>query len=142
MGSIFLLALIGWGAWYFLNRKKDNTTAENTQAQTVVPPVAPDTIHGDTNQAPPQKKDTIVTAVSNPDSYTFKVVFKETIDVAAATAKMKDLIARGHKVIMYTSDSLYYKLAEPYKLPLSDTARVRDSLNKYYYNGKGYIELF
>ena len=29
--SVLLLALIGWGAWYFLNRKKNNATAEIRQ---------------------------------------------------------------------------------------------------------------
>jgi len=58
----------------------------------------------------------------------------------AAARKMEEMIRRKHEVIMYTSDSLHYKLAEPFTLPLSDTARIRDSLNKFYYNGKAYIE--
>lgn len=139
-GSLLLLALVGWGAWYFLNRKKNNTTTENKEEQTVVPPVVQDT-----TQVSKEKKDTIVVAkvnATNADSYTFKIVFRETIDKGVAIAKMKDLIARGHRVIMTTTDSLYYKLSEPYKLPLSDTARVRDSLNKYYYNGKAYVEVY
>jgi hypothetical protein len=75
------------------------------------------------------------------EHYTFRVVFKETVDLAAAKARMKELISRNHKVIMYTRDSLFFKLAEPFSLPLSDTGRIKDSLNKYYYNGKAYIEL-
>ncbi len=141
IASFLLLALIGWGAWYFLNRKKNKPAEENTQQQVVPPPL----ILKDSIQTPPPKKDSIIAApiaVPNGDNYTFKVVFRETIDEALAMAKMKELIARGHKVIMYTSDSVLYKLAEPYKRPLSDTARVRDSLNKYYYLGKAHIELY
>jgi len=141
IGAVLLLAMIGWGAWYFLNRKKNNVTAENTEVQPVTQPVTAK----DTTQSPPQKKDSVVTPpvpVTPPETYMFKLVFRETIDKAAAIAKMKDLITRGHKVIMYTSDSVMYKLAEPFKLPLSDTARVRDSLNKYYYKGKAYVEVY
>ncbi len=47
----------------------------------------------------------------------------------------------GHTVIMYTSDSVIYKVAEPFTLPLSDTTHIKDSLNKYYYLGKGRVEL-
>ena len=45
---------------------------------------------------------------------------------------MNKLNSWGHKVIMYTEDSVTYKLAELFKLPLSDTARMRDSLNRFY----------
>ena len=79
-------------------------------------------------------------AVSSTANYNFMIVFKETNNKGAAILKMNDLIARGHKVIMYTKDSVYYKLAEPFRRPLADTARIRDSLNKYYYQGKAYIE--
>ncbi len=62
-------------------------------------------------------------------------------DSAAAGARMNVLTARHHKVIMYTKDSLFYKLAEPFTLPLADTTRIKDSLNRFYYLGKGFIEL-
>ena len=75
------------------------------------------------------------------DGYTFKLVFMVTADSFAAVAKMKTLIARNHTVIMYKDDSLKYKLAEPFTLPFSDTSRIKDSLNNYYYKGKAFIEL-
>jgi len=138
--SLLILGLGSWAAWYFLIRNKSadpevkNETEQSNgpvvtkdTAQTVVPPV-------DTTHAP-------VTAPQNNDGYTFKVVFKETIDKDAAIAKMQNLILRGHKVIMYTKDSVYYKLAEPFTRPISDTGRVKDSLNKYFYLGKAYVEL-
>ena len=138
--SVLLLALIGWGAWYVMNRKKNNSVSQNTEQNIVVPPVVKDTV-----QSLPPKKDSIIApavASSNPYNYSFRVVFRESIDEAGSITKMKELIARGHKVIMLTTDSVLYKLAEPYKLPLSDTARIRDSLNKYYYLGKGYVEVY
>jgi hypothetical protein len=128
------LGLIATTAWYFLVRKN------NTENITATPPV---------------QKDTAKTVIAKPDSalltamkptvaddgYTFKVVFMVTADSAAAVSKMNVLTKRGHKIIMYTKDSLLYKLAEPFTLPLSDTTRVKDSLNSYYYVGKAFIEL-
>ncbi len=140
IASVIVLVLIAWAVWHFLLRKKDTgTVTDNPVEQTTTPPVVP----VDTAKPVEPKKDTVALQPVAPksDNYTFKVVFKETIDKAMAIAKMKDLIARGHMVIMYTKDSVYYKLAEPFKRPLSDTARVRDSLNKYYYKDKAYIEL-
>jgi hypothetical protein len=66
------------------------------------------------------------------DGYTFRVVFKITNDKAAAKASMNRLNSWGHKVIMYTEDSVNYKLAELFKLPLTDTAKFRDSLYRFY----------
>ncbi len=144
IASVIVLVLIGWAAWYFLHKKKNTDTeppSKNDDAQTTSPVILPQ----DTIKIAAIKKDSITVvpvAPPNNEAYTFKIVFKETIDKAAAIAKMKDLEARGHKVLMYTKDSIYYKLAEPFKMPLSDTARVRDSLNKYYYKGKAYVELY
>ena len=147
--AIVALVMIGWAAWYFLHKKKDNSAEANDNTEQTVPLVvtAPDT----SSIIAPRKDSVIVqppvvppvvtpTVVTNNTAYNFMVVFKETNNKGAAIIKMNDLIARGHKVVMYTKDSVYYKLAEPFRRPLSDTARVRDSLNKYYYLGKAYVE--
>ena len=76
-----------------------------------------------------------------PGGYTFKVVFLQTADSAVAVYRMNVQTARGHKVILYKTDSLIYSLAEPFTLPVSDTAHIKDSLNRFYYSGKGFIEL-
>jgi hypothetical protein len=64
-----------------------------------------------------------------------------TADSVKAASRMNALTKRGHEVIMYKADSALYKLAEPFKRPLTDTAYVKDSLNRYYYSGSGRIEL-
>lgn len=95
------------------------------------------------------RKDSIPAVAQNPapvpstvtGGYTFKIVFKVTNNKAAAIDKMNTLVYRGHKVIMYTADSVTYKLAEPFNLPLSDTAKIKDSLNRFYYLGKAKVEL-
>ncbi|MEI9956750.1 MAG: hypothetical protein WDM90_10715 [Ferruginibacter sp.] len=77
----------------------------------------------------------LVPAVNN-DGYTFKIVFKVTTNKADALSKMNTMILRKHKIIMYTADSVTYKLAEPFNLPLTDTAKIKDSLNRFYYSAK------
>lgn len=136
---ILCLLFIGLAAWYFLYMKedKDEPLIDNTEQLTT-----PVTAVTDSSNLPGPKKDSAnANATAVTDEYTFKVVFRETIDKDAAITKMNDLIRRKHNVIMYTKDSVYYKLAEPFKLPLSDTARIKDSLNRFYYKGKAYIEL-
>ena len=66
---------------------------------------------------------------------------RETQSKDVALAVLQHLKNYGRKVIMYTDDSVTYKIAHPFMLPLSDTARVLDSLNKYYYRGKAHIEI-
>ena len=133
-GLIIGLGLIGTVTWYFFIRNT-NPVAEHTTVE-----VKADTVKHNIPQP-----DTVAIKTTAPpaagDGYTFKVVFLQTADSAAAAYRMNVLTARKHKVIMYKTDSVSYRLAEPFTLPLSDTARIKDSLNRYYYSGKAFIEL-
>jgi hypothetical protein len=133
-GLIIGLGLIGTVVWYFFIRNT-NPAAEHTTME-----VKADTV---SNNIP--SPDTVAIKTTAPlatdDGYTFKVVFLQTADSAAAAYRMNVLTARKHKVIMYKTDSISYRLAEPFTGPLSDTARIKDSLNKYYYSGKAFIQL-
>lgn len=136
-GAVVLLGLVGTTAWYFLSRK--NNTVNDTAANVTTMPQ-------DTAKSTVTKPDTAatkppVTAIPANYGYTFKVVFLKTSDSAAAVSRMNVLTARHHTVIMYKKDSVTFALAEPFKLPLSDTAHVKDSLNRYYYLGKAVIEI-
>jgi hypothetical protein len=134
IASIGLLALAGWGGWYLLKNKKNITTTENRREPQL--PVT-DTLA--------KAKSIIADSINSPANAvtpsSFKIVFRITPNRAAAEKIMNTLISRGHKVIMYTADSIIYKLAEPYNLPLADTTHVRDSLNRFYYVGKAHVEL-
>jgi hypothetical protein len=131
-GIVIALVLIAATAWYFLS-KKNTGTADNS------------IVNIDTPKTDVPKTDTIIpkTIIPTPanDGYTFKVVFFETIDSAAAVARMNVWTVRHHKVIMYKKDPGTFALAEPFTLPLTDTAHIKDSLNRFYYSGKGLIEL-
>jgi len=136
---IIILAIIfglaGTAAWYFFNNtdkvSSNNTPAAIQQTKTVKENIKPtDTVAGN-----------VAAAVHTNDGYTFKVVLMQTADSVAAVARMNVLTARQHTIIMYKSDSAKYRLAEPFSLPLTDTARIKDSLNKFYYKGKAFIQL-
>ena len=64
------------------------------------------------------------------------MVVRETKDKEVAYTRLEYLKSFGRNVIMYTTDSVTYKVAEPFMLPLSDTTKVLDSLNKNYYGEK------
>ena len=126
--------LVATTAWYFFIKKNNTETvavpATQTDTSTTVVITKPDTTTLKGSDSTPEHS-----------GYNFKVVFMETADSALAVARMNDLTRRGHKIIMYKNDSLHYKLAETFMLPLSDTTHIKDSLNSYYYLGRGFIEL-
>lgn len=126
---LLILAAAGWAAYTFLYKP---TQEQQLNAITEEQSILPDTT------AP---KDTLSRTVLSSDGYTFKIVFKETKDKADALKTMEKYKLMGHTVIMYTADSITYKVAEPFTLPLSDTAHVKDSLNRYYFLGKARVEL-
>lgn len=137
--TILVLGIGAWAAYYFFYKNR------NTESNSQVSEIDQTQNKADTVSA---KKDTLTIGAINTsqqqtsnDGYTFKIVFKVTKDKQDAQktlAKYKDY---GHKVIMYTTDSVTYKVAEPFTLPLSDTAHIKDSLNKYFYLGKAHVEI-
>lgn len=130
IAAILILGLGALAAYYFFNKKTDQDVInESHLSQTTTDSVV-------------AKKDSVVTPspVKN-DGYSFKIVFKETIDKDEAEKTLNKYKQYGHTVIMYTNDSLMYKVAEPFTLPLSDTSRIKDSLNKNFYQGKAYVEI-
>jgi hypothetical protein len=147
--SIVALAGIGLTAWYFLNKKDDapEPTTKNTVEQPQ-PTVTPNT---DT-----VKKDTIATIVQQKadsikplqsaapvaaGAYTFKIVIKNYTSFASAQKSYNRLTSYGHKLLLYTTDSVTYKVAMPFTRPLADTIYARDSIRKTLFGGSPYIEL-
>ncbi len=140
--TILILLILGfgaWAAWNFLFKKNDTEIA---QSESIVP--VPDT-SSKTNDSlqqatlPADSTSTSPTSVS--DSVAFNIVVGSYPNKQAALGRLAKLKGFGRNVIMYTSDSLTYKIAHAFILPLSDTTKVRDSLNKYYYMGKAYVEI-
>lgn len=66
------------------------------------------------------------------NGYTFRVIFQTSKNKDAVLNRMNKLNSWGHHAVVYTTDSVNYKLAELFKRPLSDTGRIKDSLSKLY----------
>jgi hypothetical protein len=137
--TIVLLGLVGWGIYYLFFR----TSAENEKPVIQQSNVATDTTvvtnFPAVTDSSTLKKDSFTNTISSDtlnlgNDLTFKIIFKETKNKTEAFNTMNKLNSWGHHVIMYTADSVNYKLAEIFKLPLSDTTRVKDSLEKFYGN--------
>ena len=128
--TIIIVGLVAWAAYNFFYKKTNQDVVNETQPiQTNADSVV-------------VKKDSITTTpLVNNDGYTFKIVFKETTNKVDAEKTLHKYKQFGHKVIMYTIDSVTYKVAEPFTLPLSDTSHIKDSLNKYYYQGKAHVDI-
>jgi hypothetical protein len=139
LAGILLLGAAAFGAWWFFLRK-DNAVVTNEPVvkadSSKMVSNKPDSIKQDTNKTAAP----VSVAQTTGEGSLFKVVFMVTADKNKAIAKKTTLEGRGHKVIMYTNDSVTYKLAEPFTLPLSDTLKVKDSLGKWYYGKTVFIE--
>ena len=149
LASFLILAVIVWGAWYFLSRKENVEPVAQNKIQQTMPPVTiqPDNSKTDTNKIVVQQKPDSVTAKSvtltppSADGYTFKIVIKNYPSLFTAQKAYNRLTSYGHKVILYTADSITYKLAMPFSRPVSDTTYARDSVRKLLFGGNPYIEI-
>lgn len=132
---LIALALIGWAIWGYDFDKKN--ADENTTSTDAIIPVTDSASHNtDTgSNLTSSITDSLALAQQKPaDSFTFKVVVNEYRTLSAAMKRLSDLKSYRRNVIVYTNDSVTYKIAEPFMLPLSDTTKVLDSLKGYYSN--------
>lgn len=133
--SLLVVGFIAWAVWrYAFNNEEQQEKLSSTDM--IVP--LPDSS---------QKTDSLSTTnpllnannnvFRNPlDSFTFQVVVNEFTNSQAALARLAQLKSYGRNVILYTNDSITYKIAEPFMRPLADTTKVLDSLSRYYGNSK------
>ena len=142
---IFIIAILGlgtWAAWHFLFKKNDTEQVNTTENIVPIDDTTGTAQKNDSMAKVQRLTDSLNNMKKNAaDSFTFKVVVRETTNKQVALARLAKLKSFGREVIMYTNDSVTFKIAHPFMLPLSDTTRVLDSLNKYFYLGKAHIEL-
>jgi hypothetical protein len=158
LGVLATIGLIVWGSYYLYNRNtnpdtsvKDNTT--HVAADTVVSkPIAPDTSNA--NVPPATKKDSLpannvkpstsnVPAASTPATTGtgFKYILETTTKKVRALSRYNqikdmDLLKSYHsKILLETKDSAVFKIYTIIPCSSSDTAKIRDSLNAWYYGG-------
>ncbi|HEV8083099.1 MAG TPA: hypothetical protein VGP55_07870 [Chitinophagaceae bacterium] len=138
---IFILFALGfgvWAAWNFLFKKDDK---EITQSENIMPVADTSSISKDSLAKNALADSLKISQKPISDSVLFNVVVRVTNNKKVALARLAILETMGRDVIMYTTDSMTYKVAQPFTLPLSDTTKILDSLNKYYYRGKAFIEI-
>jgi hypothetical protein len=146
IGVLAVTALAAIGAWFFLIKEKPPTTpVVKTEPAPVITPVTStaDTIKTDTAKAAlPVRPDSLsLKPVINTGNYTFKVVIKNYNSLATAQKAYNRLTSYGYQLLLYTTDSITYKVAMPFTRPLSDTLYTKDSVRKSLFGGNPYIEL-
>jgi hypothetical protein len=155
LGVLVTLALIGWGGYYLYSKNTNDTTAV---LQTENKPVAgPDSTAAAMTTAIPdssgQKPDSMgksikkdSTAVKTDSSVTpsggYKFIFETTNRKARALKRYEQLkdvtILKNYhnKVGLETTDSISFKLYTIVPCAATDTSRVKDQLNAWYYGTK------
>jgi hypothetical protein len=143
VAAIAVIAFISLAAWYFFSREKDTATISETAVEQTLPIVSPaqDTSNIDTNKiTTPQKTDSILPVTPQANDYTFRVVIKNYPSLFLAQKSYNRLTSYGYKLLLYTADSVTYKVAMPLTKPLIDTTRARDSV-RILFGGRPYIEI-
>jgi hypothetical protein len=135
IAGLVFLALTVAALVYFLNKKEtDQPVSEQVVAADTTTVAKRDSV------ITPPAADTIARSRIPGDTSTFKVVLKEYPSKQAADMAFTKLSGYGHTLMVYQKDSSTYRLAMPFTTPLSDTARAKDSLNRFF-GGKTYIDL-
>lgn len=131
--AILIVAFIAWAIWrYVFNTENQQETVSTTE---LIVPIIDSTKTKDSLA----NAQALNTAENTADSFNFKVIVNEYTNLASATSRLNNLRTYGRTVILYTTDSITYKVAEPFVRPLSDTSKVLDSLTGYY--GKNKLKL-
>lgn len=132
---LVILGLIAWAVWKFaFDHNEEEPTI--TSANIVAVGDSSDTSNADSISMMPVDSNASTTA----DTVGFKIVVGQYSTLANAQKRLSDLIKYGRNAVVYTTDSVTYKIAEPFDLPLADTTRILDSLRAYYGKDKPYVE--
>ena len=136
--TTLVLILAGLGIYYAL--VYNNNTEPEPLVQSEIQPPA-DTTEADTPVQP--AIDTTVkidTPIVPTDGINFRIIIKSYSTTTKAQKAYDRLSYYGHKLELIKVDSFKYELAMPFKTPLSDTLRAKDSLRTFF-GGKPYVKL-
>ncbi|MEO6550347.1 MAG: hypothetical protein ABIN94_20245 [Ferruginibacter sp.] len=135
-----VVVLIGLAAYYLLANKN---TSQVESAIAIPTETKSDTSVADTSHASIVDTNHAIAAASTAvptDSGSFQIVLKNYSSLQLAEKAFKRLSSYGHKLLVVKVDSFQYQLAVTFHLPLSDTLRAKDSLQKFF-GGKPYVKL-
>ena len=133
--SLLVVGFIAWAVWrYAFNNEEQQEKLSSTDMIVPLPDSSQKTDSFSTTNPLLNANNNVF---RNPlDSFTFQVVVNGFTNSQAALARLAQLKSYGRNVILYTNDSITYKIAEPFMRPLADTTKVLDSLSRYYGNSK------
>ncbi len=133
---LLVIGLVAWAIWYYAS--EDNTPSKTvTTTEQVVP--MQDASAND-SLLKKNESDSVNLLKTNQPHYTFKALVSSTTDSTKARNRFNKLILYKRNVVLYTNDSITYKIAEPFSIPLSDTTKIKDSLFRFYGKNKIKIE--
>ncbi|MEO5650248.1 MAG: hypothetical protein ABIR03_10050 [Ginsengibacter sp.] len=137
--SLLIAGFIVWAIWHYaFNPESQQESIQSTEA--IIPLTDSSHYKDSLSKITPLIDSNKIVRKNPSDSFTFKVVVNEFTNRQAASARFAKLKTYGRNVILYTNDSITYKIAEPFMRPLSDSIKVLDSLNRYYGKGKTKLE--
>ncbi len=125
---LIILGFIAWAVWRYAFDHPEEETVTHTDIQPV-----PDT--------PPPPVDTtkkVVDSIPKSDTIGFQIVVGVYNSLTKAQNRLTDLKKSSKNVVMYTLDSVSYKIAEQFNLPLRDTSKIMGSVRLYYGPGRPY----
>lgn len=132
LAVIAALALLGWVVYYFYNQWQEskNTSTVPQDIQPVLPqPVTP------ADSTLKQLNDSAANSQKIPAIDSVAAGYRVIIETSKRTRALKrhqDLLDMGYKVNMSTEDSVTFQIFTSINGPLSDTARVRDSIARFF----------
>ena len=119
---LVVLGFIGWAVWHYgFNQKNEPETITTTEP---VVPLKDSSYKADSASI----ANAAIDSSKNADSVSFILVISRYKSLPAAEWKVKTLKKLHPDVNIYTTDSVVYKVAEPFKRPLADTTKILDSL--------------
>lgn len=132
---LVIIGLIVWAVWKY----GFHTDEEDTITHTDIAPLTDTTpLQQDTADLPADTSMVMAptpgTSAAGPgDTIGFKIVVGIYKTRLAGENRLRDMKLANRNVILYTTDSVNYKVAEPFpNLPLRDTNRIKDSMRGYY----------
>jgi hypothetical protein len=144
--AFIILGTLGLLAYYFINKNNNDAGNENVETSTPSKDTSSNTFTNtaaitDTSVAK-KLKDSLaaIRPINTSDTNNFYIVIKEFTDLALAQKRYTVLTNYGNKLVLTTRDSITYKLRMPFRKPLADTLRVKDSVGVFF-QAKTYVEL-
>ena len=132
---LMLVAATAATLYYFLKKDNKDKLPEQVVTTTVSTAKRKDTTAKSTTIVP----DTTKAAVLKNNGYTFRIVIKQYSSKEVAEKVFEKYTTYGHKLQLYSKDSVTYKIAMPFTRPLSDTLRAKDSL-RLFFDTRTYVE--